>query len=247
MERPIIKRKRRTPTEYEKELIELGSTLSPLETFRGTDIKILHKCNLCNTENLIYPGNILRGIGCVKCAGNKTKLRCVSNKVDFIQKAIRVHGDLYLYSNIIYINARTHVEIECKIHGNFKQTPDNHLRGNGCPKCGEFRLFYPFLNKPTTLYYIKLLLSNNKVLYKIGITTTSIKERFAADKGIIIEVLRLWEFTNGAEAWRREQELLKEFVTYKYIPKTKILVGGNTELFEADILNLDKEINDSNK
>jgi hypothetical protein len=50
-----------------------------------------------------------------------------NNKTNcFISKAIKIHGDRYDYSNVNYINAKTKINIICKIHGEFEQTPSNH-------------------------------------------------------------------------------------------------------------------------
>ena len=38
---------------------------------------------------------------------------------EFIDRAIKVHGDKYDYSQTIYINAKTKVKIKCKKHGIF--------------------------------------------------------------------------------------------------------------------------------
>ena len=57
---------------------------------------------------------------------------------EFILKSIAVHGDKYDYSKVEYINNRTKVCIICPIHGEFWQTPINHINNkNGCPKCGN--------------------------------------------------------------------------------------------------------------
>ena len=55
---------------------------------------------------------------------------------EFVKKAREVHGDKYDYSKVEYKNSATKVCIICPIHGEFKQTPNNHLRGQNCPKCG---------------------------------------------------------------------------------------------------------------
>src|SRR5690606_27781560 len=39
------------------------------------------------------------------------------------------------YSNSLYENATTKLEIGCPKHGSFWQTPNNHLNGKGCPEC----------------------------------------------------------------------------------------------------------------
>ena len=47
----------------------------------------------------------------------------------FIEKAKQIHGDKYDYSKVEYVNNRTKVCIICPEHGEFWQTPDNHLKG----------------------------------------------------------------------------------------------------------------------
>ena len=53
----------------------------------------------------------------------------------FIEKAKKVHGDKYDYSKVEYINSKTKVCIICPKHGEFWQTPANHLLGRGCKVC----------------------------------------------------------------------------------------------------------------
>lgn len=47
----------------------------------------------------------------------------------------RVHGNMYEYSKFDYINCMTKSIIICKIHGEFKQSMNHHLKGKGCPRC----------------------------------------------------------------------------------------------------------------
>jgi hypothetical protein len=86
----------------------------------------------------------LSGHNCNKCAG-KQKL---TNR-NFINKSKKIHGDIYDYSKVSYENGKTKVKIICKKHGEFKQSPEKHLMGQGCTKCqishGE-RLVRDFLN-----------------------------------------------------------------------------------------------------
>lgn len=56
---------------------------------------------------------------------------------EFIEKAIKKHGNKYDYSNTEYVNATTKVCIICPEHGEFWIQPNNHLSGQGCPKCGK--------------------------------------------------------------------------------------------------------------
>lgn len=55
---------------------------------------------------------------------------------EFIAKARTVHGDKYDYSLVEYKNTGTKVAIVCPEHGEFHMTPNSHLVGQGCKKCG---------------------------------------------------------------------------------------------------------------
>lgn len=55
----------------------------------------------------------------------------------FIAEARAVHGSKYDYSKVEYHNTHGKVCIICPSHGEFWQTPHQHIiNGNGCPKCG---------------------------------------------------------------------------------------------------------------
>jgi very-short-patch-repair endonuclease len=87
-------------------------------------------------EFLQSPAGHLCGCGCQHCGyiSNSNKQR--SNTEEFIEKAIKIHGDKYDYSITEYIRAHNPVKIICKKHGEFKQAPANHTNsGFGCPLC----------------------------------------------------------------------------------------------------------------
>ena len=63
----------------------------------------------------------------------KTKLSFFKQK--FIEKATKIFGNKYDYSQVEYISERTKVKIICPIHGEFWQTPQTHLLSEGCQKC----------------------------------------------------------------------------------------------------------------
>ncbi|MCM1224880.1 MAG: hypothetical protein NC548_61570 [Lachnospiraceae bacterium] len=75
------------------------------------------------------PSGHLHGVGCVEC------VNFIRDTDTFIQKAKAVHGDKYDYSKTIYKNSKTPVEIICPTHGVFKQKPQAHAAGKGCPSC----------------------------------------------------------------------------------------------------------------
>jgi hypothetical protein len=76
------------------------------------------------------PNNHLQGKGCNKCVGGVK-----STTKEFIEKAKLKHGDIYDYSKVDYVNSKTKVIIICKEHGDFLQSPTDHLSGKNCSKC----------------------------------------------------------------------------------------------------------------
>lgn len=91
-------------------------------------------------EFKIFPKIFLKGLGCVKC-------RYVSDTNTFIEKAKKIHRDKYYYSKTIYKDNKDKICIICPEHGEFWQSPHDHLDGCGCPNCShstsnpEFEIF----------------------------------------------------------------------------------------------------------
>lgn len=85
----------------------------------------------------VYPGNFLNGRGCPKCGqllkGQYKKL----NTETFIEKANIIHNNRYNYNKTNYKLSHEKVIIICPIHGEFTQTPNHHLNGEGCPICSQ--------------------------------------------------------------------------------------------------------------
>lgn len=81
------------------------------------------------------PNNHYMGAGCPVCSGNKKH-----TVESFIVKAREIHGDKYDYSKVEYEGNKSKVIIMCPEHGEFEQTPDKHMRGEGCPDCSQAKL-----------------------------------------------------------------------------------------------------------
>lgn len=82
------------------------------------------------------PHSHLAGRGCPACGLIKRIKTRTWTTADFIARAKVVHGDTYDYLKADYGGAHAAVVIVCPIHGEFKQTPANHLAGHGCALCG---------------------------------------------------------------------------------------------------------------
>lgn len=109
----------------------------------------------------IIPNKHLSGEGCPKCRYRKSQA-AQTKPLELVLRDFRItHGDTYNYSKVVYIKAKEKVEIICKEHGSFWQTPDNHQSGRGCPKC---------LNTRGSTNILYVLRCNITGLHKIGIT-----------------------------------------------------------------------------
>lgn len=53
----------------------------------------------------------------------------------FIDRARKIHGDFFDYSEVNYKNAYSSITVICPVHGPFQQRAGAHLRGQGCFKC----------------------------------------------------------------------------------------------------------------
>lgn len=58
---------------------------------------------------------------------------------DFINRAKKVHGNLYDYSQVVYKNMHGKVKIIDTYYGEFYQTPMGHLQGQGHPRRGRLK------------------------------------------------------------------------------------------------------------
>lgn len=98
-------------------------------------------CIVCPIHGEFYqtPRGHLSGKGCRKCGIKKRSEARTSNLYEFTRKARIIHGSRYDYSKVKYKRGHEKVCIICPEHGEYFQTPHNHLSGQGCPKCGIVR------------------------------------------------------------------------------------------------------------
>ena len=94
-------------------------------------------CIVCPIHGEFWqlPHRHLYGSGCPTCGIEKVASKKRFNTENFINKAKEIHGDKYDYSKVKYINSQIPVTIVCPTHGEFSMRPNDHLRGQGCPKC----------------------------------------------------------------------------------------------------------------
>lgn len=91
---------------------------------------------ICSIHGSFFqtPSNHLRGAGCSLCTKGLNRRLAVD---DVLRRFAEVHGNLYDYSLMNYQGTKQLVEIVCKEHGSFWQTPEKHMSGHGCPLCAK--------------------------------------------------------------------------------------------------------------
>ena len=74
--------------------------------------------------------------GCIECAKILSKERMSYTQEQWIGLAQIKHNNFYDYTKIVYASSQKNVIIICPKHGEFEQTPAQHLGGAGCRACG---------------------------------------------------------------------------------------------------------------
>ena len=118
---------------------------NPIYTYEKVNYINAHTsvCITCKIHDAFYqkPHNHLNGATCLNCSNEKSSEIQRMSIEEFIEKAKEIHGDTYDYSQTIYgKNNAEHVNIMCKNHGLFYQSPSGHLAGRGCYNCRNDKL-----------------------------------------------------------------------------------------------------------
>ena len=107
-----------------------SNILRPTDVTTGSRMVIMWICS----EGHIWNTRVVtrtRGHGCKRCIN--TSGRTTS---EFVRLSRLIHHNRYSYSQTMYVTSQAKVNIGCPDHGYFWQTPDGHLKGWGCFKCG---------------------------------------------------------------------------------------------------------------
>lgn len=175
--------------------------------YLSRDVKIEVICKIHGSYFQTTSSHVA-GKGCPSCQGNSKKdtKQCVE---DFIS----VHGYVYDYSRVHYTYNKEKVEIICKQHGSFFQSPNTHLNGHGCPKCQY--------DNQDTLYVLKCL---DTGLTKIGITN-NLQQRISTIGGNLEHICHI-NLENPRALEKELHKRYKEQQVFNYNVRS-----GGTEFF----------------
>jgi len=129
-----------------------------------------------------------------------------------------------------YIAAKKPILHACIKGHEWNVRPDDILKGRGCPLCSTAGFKY---DKPASMYFISLK-DRGKIIYKLGVTNKTLKERFGPE-WVQLEMKCVWflSFSTGYEAFEQEQKLKQKYSDY--LVETNVLRKGNTETFSIPI------------
>ena len=207
-------------------------------TILSEDIKANCKIHgdFISKPNLILKNNH----GCPSCSLEHRGKKRIMPFSEFLEKANKQFNNKYTYLEETYTKSTAKMIAVCPHHGEFEITPNQHFKQvYGCIKCNPenekgYRAYY--FDKPTTLYYIKLI-KGEEEYFKLGITTTTLGKRFSAltSEGLTYQTIATKTFETGSSAYYLEQYLLHQhghnLIDFILLPKS----GGNSEIFNQDI------------
>lgn len=182
------------------------------------------------------PYSHLAGNGCPTCGGREQL-----TTAQFVIRAKEVHGDRFTYMNTEYVSMLQNVTLTCKVHGDFKQVPAVHLRGDNCPYCGEIEKQVHNSNKDSLVYYIKTSTPEGTPIWKVGMTA-DIHRRFSGHiKKEEYEVIAQSGLMSRRSAVELEQSLLAKYKEHKYTGEM-LHAYSSREFFVKDIYNTNERI-----
>lgn len=211
--------------------------------YKGAHIPITIVCKDCGAIINTTPHSHVVGGGCVNCR----IIEHTRTKESFIEQARKVHGDKYDYDNVEYVHGETKVEIICKKHGAFLQTPNSHLQGSGCPHCimsyGEEKVS-EILNNYNIQFISQYEIANSNLFCK---NKKLFVDFFLPTSNTIIEYngqqhYEAIDYFGGQERFERQEERDNAVRQYCKEHKIKLIEIPYTEYDNIETI-LKKELN----
>lgn len=194
---------------------------------------------ICHTHGsfLQVASSHMNGFGCSKCSG-KSKM----TRDTFLKLSNSQHNNKYNYFKTEFTHRSSgKVIITCNKHGDFLQTPDAHINGQGCMKCSREKSNFNRLklyqnnqelgSQPGIYYELKFRHKElNFEFLKVGITSQGIIKRYRGYTDYEYEILKEIHTTN-LESAILENEYLKTYKDNKFKFPKNIHFRGRTECF----------------
>ncbi len=224
--------KKKTHEQYVQELKDKNIPYVPKEPYTLALNAIDHECEAGHIWK-VTPANVLFGRQCPKCKGTRRS----RTHEEYLQELTDINATLVPLEK--YDGQRVKIKHKClKCENIWETRPEQTLRGQACPNCAEYGFNRGI---PASLYYVKLATKTGEIYYKIGVTNKTALERLEKENHLEITILREIRYNTGKEAEDKEKDIIAKYKEFN-VKNIKLLKnGGNTELYDYDILNLDTE------
>lgn len=200
------------------------------------------QCKKCDCLFYQKAANHLMGNGCPKCRNWKEISKNVRlTPSNFIERAKKIHGERYGYDISSIRGTSEKVKIICTNHGPFYQNPITHLKGHGCPKCGQLES----RKKPTSLPLVISLCSEiHESFYDYTLVSASYKT-LKSEVSIICPMhgifqQRLSQHIVGrgcSNCGMLKNQVSRKMTRSKFVQKSTDLYPGKYEYFDTRFIN----------
>lgn len=120
-----------THSEFVKTISTISPTIEIIGKYRSNREKLEVKCISCGYQWEAIPASLLRGSGCVVCAGLK---RLTTD--EFIAKLSSISPQIEVLGE--YANTSTKIQVRDNLCGHeWSASPNSLMRGSGCPICAR--------------------------------------------------------------------------------------------------------------
>ena len=115
--------------EFVEAIGEITPTIEITGHYTANKARISAKCTVCGYEWSTTPAMLLKGSGCISCAGLKKK-----TTAEFVEQLAKISPSIEVQGE--YINTSSKIKVRNKQCGHsWYATPNSLLRGSNCPEC----------------------------------------------------------------------------------------------------------------
>lgn len=131
--------RKKTHDEFIQELKNKNPNIIPIDKYINNTTKITFQCLKCGNVYQTIPKIVLSGHACPNCGKQQQGLSRRKTSDDFCKQLQNINPNIKLLSS--YVKSNEKVKCKCLIDGcEWEATPNNLLKGSGCPKCKTNKL-----------------------------------------------------------------------------------------------------------
>lgn len=144
--------KKKTHEEYVAEIAMKYPTIKVMGRYMNAHTKISHRCLIHDIEWDSKPNAILNGYGCPMCGEENRIAKQTKSHDKYVAEVDAIYNNIEVVGQ--YSGNKESILHRCKIDGyEWFATPNNILRGHGCPKCARKnqKTAQEYIEQPTNI------------------------------------------------------------------------------------------------